>query len=494
MNKILEFKSDDFMKGISAQPNVAKGGLFQTIYNYDPFEQGGVLLPSLTPAAQGLSTLSKFLTSWDDGAGTQYLYGLGTTKLYRILKNSPYTVSDQTAQINQHLTFGTAANHIGHTIWKGKYIYATVTSTNNGCIMANALPVASGSDVLIQSAFNERTLITFCVGADLNLYFNWQDNVIGVITDATTTNTTIYKIDDGFKIRHMINDGRYLVILADTNASVATSRVTGDYKCRVYFWDMKNVDTNNYIDCSGGAKYEFSDSYLIGGAYLDGGIYFFGYNGLYLCNVATFPHMIRPFTSNTLKMGRPTNPYQIAAKNGSLYWLDGTTSVNHYVYAYGNPITGQQKIFYIPYDTTVTAVSQALLAADNIIVANDIPSLYFFSTGSTRGTLTFSSLSTLLPQPYTYGYAKVVLQQNMAAAQSVEVVTTTKNAVSTISDETKSYSAANAKQTHKFDRTIIGSNQPTKMEDITLSLVSVGAGIQRVCVYGSPLEDANTDL
>src|SRR5205085_9154743 len=108
--------------------------------------------------------------------------------------------------------------------------------------------------------------------------------------------------------------------------------------CRVYFWDMVKGTADVIWDVKG-------ESYLIAGAVLDEGIYFFGYKGFYVCNAGTKPRMIRSLVgTNSLTLAKPLNPNQIGVTNNSVYWVDGSGSVLRYnkVYAYGNPTGGQK--------------------------------------------------------------------------------------------------------------------------------------------------------
>ena len=512
MVKILEIKNIDWLKGISAQPNLPIGGLFQYLQGCDPFEQGGLALPSLAPDNQSLATTPKFIQGYKNPvSGASTLNVLTNSKLYRVLKNSPYTVIDETAQISASLPFGgTLISYNGHTIYKGVYIYVTGTNAAvSYAIQANSLNVASGSDVNIGLAVNTNYFTTnfgnftfkFCQGADGNLYFNLPEGV-GEITNVagTSGNTnaaiTTGKIDPGFVVRDLINDGRYLVILADNNGTNDSDKVDGDFQSKIYFWDMVQTDGNGRIIAD--VTWDLKDPYLIGGKFLEGGVYFFGHNGFYVCNIATSPKLIRayPLTVSPATYGQPTNAYQIVSNKGSIYWVDGTDTVNGYVYAYGNPVTGQPKIFYIPYVQSGSIYQHSCIASsgNNFITGSAQPGLFFFNVGSTRGHVVVKSIDTNMPSPFTYGFTKVVLGQKLAAGQTVQCIATSAGGTQTISSETKSYNAANPKQELKFTRIPSSTNQPEKFEDITITVNSNGAPIQRISTYATPIDDGNEDL
>ncbi len=488
--KILEYKNQDWLKGQSAHPSIPVGGLFQIFSGCNPFESGGTALPSLTPDNKTLATTPKTLVSFNNG-GTKYIYAHTNTKLYQVLQDSPYTVTDVTAQIYQHS--GTPGTHLGAIVYKGKYVYGHIASGGGTLgVYANTFPVASGNDTTIVSSLQSANMdvMRFCPGADGNLWFTQGGIALGEITSVTGTtgNGSLFYIDDGFFIRDLINDGTRLVIFADNNVETTTSRVTGSYKCKIYFWDMVQTDANSRIVPD--AMWEYSDSYVIGGKATDKGIEFFGYNGLYVTNVATEPKMIRPFPSTLSLMGRPTNPYQIAFSNGSLYWVDGFSSSRTDVYAYGNPTYGEPKIFYRPYSNgnvvTNTCIS---LIANEVVVGSDAPDLSFHNVSATRGTLQITSLDTVMPAPHKYDATKVVLKQPLASGQSVQVVVTSQNGANIVSSETKSYSAAKPKQTLLFRRAPSSTNQVEMFEDLAVSVSSTGAAIQRISTYATPQED-----
>lgn len=494
--KIVELTGKDFTKGQSQSAYLPMGGLFRSMSNFDPFELTGTMYPSLTPDTFALSTTPKFLTSFNS-SGTDYIYAFTDTKLYQLLKDSPYTLTDVTSSINNGGA-GALARICGRAKWKGGLVYAFIDSLNNSAIKYNSLPVAGGSDVLMKSSWvldATQDFLPMVQGADGNLYIGNANRIL-VMTSATGTagNTTFYYIDDGFTIRDMVNDGRYLVVFADNNTVANGSRRVGSYRTRVYFWDLVQTDATPRIVPT--VMYDLDDAYVIAAAQLDSQIFFFGYSGLYVCNSASSPQMVRPyvFSSTDDRFTRPLNPSQVAVRNGSIYWVDGINSLNTDVYAFGNPTSGQQKIFYRPYTTGVTALSTCLLwSGNNLIRGTSTPSLNFFNVGSTRGTATVSTVITNVDRPMTYDYTKVDLALKLATGQSVTVTAYSQATNEILSTETKSYSASNPKQTLTFRRTPQASS-PSKFADISITVSSVGALLSRVSVYATPLPDANEEL
>jgi len=496
MNKILEIKDSDFLKGESISTDSPYGGLFDRLENCDPFETPGLALPGLSPNNQTLATTPQFLTSFNS-SGTNYIYAHSNTKLYQVLQDSPYTVVDKTSEIYQHLAIGTAAVTVGRVIWKGKYVYITITSSTNGYISANSLPVASGNDVLLKNGLGTATAtyLPMEVGADGNCYFAYGQLTIGELTSATGTsgNSNLFYIDEGYYIRELINDGRYLVILADNNTENMADRKTGSYKCKVYFWDMVQTDASGRITTD--QTFDLNDSWITGGRYLDGGIYFFGNNGLYVCNSATPPRLIRPYATTSGFQSKPLNASQVVATKGRIWWIDGTSTSKYDVLAYGNPITGQQKILARPFTRPIVAylMTCLLISGDTVVMGTNQSGLYFF-TGTTRGELVLTTINYNLPSPFTFDLVKITLSKPLAQANDFLQCVVISND-NQISAETKSYNSANPnKQTFIFKRVATSPNQPSVIENyrLTINLSSHNdAAIQRIAVYASPLNDIN---
>lgn len=483
MQKILEYKKEDWSKGLSAQSFLAVGGLFQNLKNIDPFYNQGLATPSLTPTSITPTSSAKFITNFLS-SGVAYTYLHSDTELIQVTKDSPYTQVDKSSEI----TFSGGLPVIGAIIWKGKYIYARAS----GDLRANSIPVASGNDVQLKSGFNSTfDSMPLCIGGDGNLYHG-DNSRVGIITSATGTsgNSNTFNIDSNFNVRDLINNGQYLVIIADNNSNPATgstdSRVVGNYRCRVYFWDM--------IKAVADVIYDVDDSYLIAGQQLDGNIYFFGYNGLYVCNIATPPKMVRPFVGfNGVSRGKPKNSYQLVKSKGSIYWIDGFDSplTNGRIFAYGNPTSGLTKIFYEPYNFTNSTDLQNVIqvVGEQFWVGIDTPSVVINNVGTTRGTSTISTLDETFDQLMKLESVKVVLAQPLETGQSVTCQVVGANGSKTLSDnETKSYNSSNPKQILDFKiKPVAGSMN--QFENMRVNLTVVGASVQRLAVIATPVGD-----
>lgn len=497
--KILEIKEKDWIKGIAFQPNLAVGGLFQQLFGCDPFEATGLAKPSLTGDNFTPGTTIKLFTNFN-ASGVGYVYGQSDTKLYQILNTSPYTVTDVTAQI-------TPRSGILNAISAGGYYIYVPTSSPTTDVRTNPFPVAIGNDYQALSAVaagSGQDYIAMGIGPDGNVYIGSGQSIYIILspTDVTKNSGHFQIPDGGFNIRDISSDGRYLIIIADNNQLINSARQVGNYRSRVYFWDTIKSQ-NAGVNISADIIWDINDSYLIACRQLDdGGTYVFGRNGLYVCSSNSRPSMIRPFVGTGVNIkGMPTNPSQVGVTKGSLYWVDGNSNVilNGNIYAYGNPIKGAQKIFYTPYlnGGTVNAQTALAVVGDQFWVANADPKVYVQNTGSTRATMAITTLETLLDQPFRYDGTKVSLNQPLTSGQTVEVIALSGNGVFQQSIETKSYNAANPKQTFFFKKTILAGGGPNqdKMENLRLQILTTGgAAVQRIAAYATPLDDTNEDL
>lgn len=489
MQKIIEWKNLDWIKGIAYHSTAMIGGLFSRMTGTNPFEQIGLLVPSVQPASITPTTTTMLMTNVVASA-VNYVYTHSNTKLYQILAASPYTQVDKTSLIT------VSGNILGAIIWNGKYVYGQAGS---GHIRAVTLP-AGGDDVEVLAGFAATVsdYLPFCRGADSNLYFGYSQGLVGklVIATGTTGNTNqALQIDFTQTVRDLVNDGRYLVVISDSNAVNTVDRVTGNFKCQVSFWDMFKA-TCDYV-------YEVEDSYFVGAKIIDGVIHVIGKNGIYVTAAGSAPKLVRPFSDTNSNLGAvPQTPAQIGVHNGSIYWLNGTANSNigNIVSAYGNPLTGQQKIFYQPYtDTGSPSSTQKTCMAfvgEQLWVADTTPKIWVHNVaGGTKGTAQVSSLLLTMDRPYTYGYTKVVLDKPLVSGQSVAVTITSQSQGATITNETKAFSDASvgAKQTLIFSRKP-STNYLAQFEDIFITVTCAGATLKRVVTYAQPLPDGTQQL
>lgn len=515
MKKILEIKDKIWLAGYALHNSLGYGGRFARLTLCNPFETTGVAQPSYNEIQVGLLAwisapdTIRSLTNVYDGTSS-YLLGLSKTKLYKILNASPYTISDVSANVAINNPSGRDAT-AGSIFWAGKYIFQTQTS--GGTPSLRSWDLISGSDVEILSSgnwdFTKFYNVPFCIGADGNLY-RGDLGQIGECTINTGSGPNdigaARKIDNDLIVRDMVNDGRYLVVLADNNAQ-DTPTSKGKFKCRIYFWDMVKTQLSG-TKISPDIIFDLPDeSYFIGARILDGMIYAWGSNGLYEFNSGTEPKLIRPFIgSSALNItGKPGSTYNLATQSGSVLW-GNSTMVGDSTYAYGNPIAGQQKIFYQPYGSAFSAITgvSAMVSCGNLLflaflsnVGGAGISVQNDSGANGRNGLIVQPISESLEQPYRFEYTKVVLTKPLSVGGLLNHQMLTQNGTVVSASETKSYSPTLPRQTFVFKRNAVGATAH-RVEDlypiVTLNDSAGGAGIARITVYGTPLDDSSEDF
>lgn len=473
--KIYELKGEDFAKGLSQSTSFPVGGLYSSASIFDPFADYGYYIPSLDAVVTDSSkTFTPTVLTSINISGTAYIYCHTPTKLFKVLDGSPYTTTDVTSDIN------VVSPVTGAILFKNKYIYAQGAVTK---IYAEPIDVTSGATVTIfDSGGTTSELYTpFCVAPDKNLYFGVGD--IGRITDVTTTNNgAYYNLESGIYVRDLANDGHYLVAIADNNSSHKTSSngVSGNYRCQVLFYDVNNGrSTPDYI-------YEFTDSYVISVKYLDGALYIFGKDNLWVCNSQTPPKVIFSFKGNSTITEPPINPYQVTVKGNSIHWVAN----NNNTYAYGSLVSGMKKVFYSPY---YTSSNQSCITNNgtNFYIGNDGSNqmLQITGTGSTRSLATLATAKQFLSQPYKFAYAKVIMKAKLTSGGSVYLGMTTSDGNITFAS-TKVYSTIGAKQSIIFS--LENDSSPNaSVKDFNDFVLTVGSNqaIAKVEVYAYPVDN-----
>lgn len=473
--KIFELKGEDFAKGLSLKSSFPVGGLFSSASNYDPFDTYGYFKPSLdSVVVSGLITdTPTVLTSWND-AGTAKIYSHTPNKLYEILDGSPYTTVDKTSEIS------VAESVTGSIIFKNRYVYSGTTE-----VRSNVLPVATASDVaILTSAFGTTDYYhVMCVGSDKNLYVGDIGAIhqIKSVTGTATNTANYYVIETGMLVRDMVNDGKYLVVIADNNLSnkIASVGVEGKYRCIVMFFDVNSGrSTADYI-------YEMSDSYLISAKILDEVVHIFGKNNFWVCNSVTAPRAIFNFDTGSTITEPPINSFQVAVGKNAIYWCGQT---NQKVYAYGSMISGVKKVFFQPYSAN-NNLSAIVFNGTNFYLGttgtNNMVSIT--GTGSTRSATTISTCRMFLPQGYTFAFAKVVMQAKLSSGGEVSLGITNSDANITYYT-TKLFSAIGAKQVVMFNMENDTVASVKSFNDFVLTVGSNQA-IARVEIWAFPEEN-----
>ncbi len=475
MERILQIKGEQWASGLSIQSTLMKGGIFKQASNFDPFESIGVMQPSLGPSANISSTITKnikYMTGFNDG-GLQSFFAYAddgsTPALYKV--SFAGIVSDYTSNIT-----ATTSSARGAILWKSKYIYARNDEIR--CIN----PTSTPSDTQLVTISNSTTTDhPLTLGADLNLYFPNGNQIGRLISTAGTSGNTenAFALETGMTIRKLINDGRYLIIMADDGPVNIGN--PGNYRCVVAYWDMASALLTQ--------RYDFRETGLIGGDILESAIYVFGQDNIYVTNISTRPQIIFSFKGNSTITGRPTSAGAIIVRSNSILWGSGSN-----IYGYGSLLGGQPKIFYQPYSISSGNITSMIYNGLTLWVATDVHTLYQMNTTRSESFLLLSNIT--FNKLYRFEYAKIVTQVPLSSGQSIIVQLATGGGGILLNNATKSFSADGARQALIYKANTSGNPATTLsfQELTTLNIDSFQVPILLFEIWATPLENQNQTI
>ena len=476
IERILQLKDTDWMRGISLQASSLLGGIFSQASNFDPFEVLGMAQPSLAGnAATGdaLNTIA-FLTPISTG-GTSYLYGHATSKLFQITSGN--VVTDITTASG---VITTSAPQ-GAIFWRGKYIYALT-----GSIYAHTIGTATNT--LLLSGLTTTVPHIFTSGPDGNLYFTNGASIGKIVLDTGTTGNTATAFTDNDSAtiyKDILNDGRYICVIGDTN--IGTSN--GKFRCIVGFWDTirgnyEQLYDANYID----------DSYLIACKIINGAVYVIGKEGLYVCSVGTPPQLIADLTGNANigSTSLPNGAALVTKRKGTLVW---GASASGSIYGFGTPIPGGTKIFFQPYTAALGNITAVAYLGSILFAATSNPGLYAF-TGSTRNNSIIKLSNLTFDQSYKFEYAKAVLRDEIASGQSIALQIHSKNGAKVVTDtDTFNFTTSPGKSTIIFYRKPTGTSDVDSFDELSSITLTVGKiPLERFEIWATPQDPQNNQL
>lgn len=478
--KILELTQKDWMKGISLQDSFPIGGIFQSSsYNFDPFETMGYLQPVLA-SVQLDSAINKKPTASVamQNGGIGYVFQIadrtaGAAKnLFRI-KTSDLTVTTQS------VSGGSAAgarSFMGIGYFNGSLF---TLDESNGFFYR--IDPSSFAETLVGTGVSGNNANTippaFYTGADGNLYCTktGTDGKIVKITTAFALTDGAFQGDPNLTPKDITGDGTYLIIAMDENPNQVSNI---NVKCQVYYWDMDKANAD--------LVQTIPDSYLISARFVDGRLLVIGASGIWQCGIGTQPRLILPLTASQL----PINNQAVSVSGNIMKWVAGTSGRE---YAYGAKIGSP--IWYAPFQSNQSSFNQTTLVCSgnyDIVGVDDGAGggkSYISNTGSTRTNATVITAPNILPMPFKFNYAKVVLKSKLTTGQAIDLVLQNSEGIEIKASDTKSYSASNPTRTFIF-MPKKSATQVQDFEDIVCQInPQGGAVVQRVVVYATPLVD-----
>lgn len=456
LKKIVQIKAEDWEKALSFDKEIFTNGIFKIFSNCNPFFNKGNFQPVQTPTQLGSGTINtskvirSILTVYTSNLPQFYVWA-DDGKVYI---TDGASLTDVSAQIASG-----SYTHREAQIWLNKIIYIKDTEAR-----ANAIPLASGSDVQILTGLTTGPH-PFTIGADRYGYIGNGNNVAKlVIATGTVGNSTSVatSLESGYIVRKLINDGRYLVWIAD-NATVTAT--TQKFSCIVAFWDMAK-STFDQI-------YEFQDNYIAGAEIIGDVIKIVTPSGIWITNSNTRPKLILPFQNSSSTILNTEVPLDfhcttIFEKN-ILLWGSSLTSGNNSIYGYGNFIYGKPDRLFQPYTVTSNPITALATNDNDTVVAvgtSGSVKLYILNNSGTNESAVANTAGIVLPQPFNYHHARIVTRLPISSGNSVALKILNSNSTKTIkASEAKTNTTDSGEKNLIFDHTAAGDGTDVKAFD-----------------------------
>lgn len=473
--KLFSIEFGQWEKGMSYETSTMVRGIFRQLTNCDPFEGRGSLTPTnqVNEIGAGVISASKVIRAILPVYATEsgQFYALADDyKLYRV-DNSP-SVVDVSAQIGS----GTASA-IDLATFKGGLVYATTSE-----VRFNAIPVASGSDVQILSV---SPTSNFEIGADRNGYIGVNNTVYKITNTTGTSGNAVVSatLETSNTVRKLINDGYYLVWIAENTTQAAAGRSI----ITVAFWNMV-ASTFDQIHEIVGSTY--------GGAELvDDYIKIITANGIYVTNFSTKPKKVVNFGGSVATTDIPTRFSKVTGfHKGRMFW--GTYQSSGNIFQYGSPTFNETPKLSQIGTTAHTAITALASNNSTMIVATGLSGDSTIELFELRGS---ASLNTTvanvagfsLPKPFTFHSARVITKAPISSGASVSLQILTANSTKTIkASETKTNSTDPGERVLIFDHTSAGDGSDVNsFDDISDIKLTTNVAINSLEIWGNPVSE-----
>jgi hypothetical protein len=473
--KIIEYSNRDWMKGISLQDTYPIAGIFKSnTTNFNPFETMGYLQPALAPVqmdATHLVVVPNSIVSNSDNTRA-FVCTLGPKSVAGTKNLSIINPADQTV-LNYSLTGDGGLPMYGLGFYKGRLLFAA------GANIYSVLTDGTTENLLLAVSFDYTTKIpVFHLAPNGYVYFTGVGTGsapyigrIDTVTGAGTNTASAFALLPYTAPVDITNDGRYVIIVSDGNPSKVSNL---NAVCSIHYWNMDAVNAD-YVTL-------IPDAYLIASRFVDGRLLVFGSSGIWQCGYASNPRLIVPLTATQL----PKNPYNVWVQGNILYWNNQAT--NPQMYAYG--ATVGSPILFSPFSIANSASLPVVgIGSGNYSYATIADAkMYVYNSGTTRTNLTAEMVPAPLSNPWRFLYAKVVLKSKLSSGQQIAISIHDSEGNLILNTTTKSFASNGAKKTFKIE--LDGTQTVTEFEDIQVSInPQGGAVVQRVTIYGVPIDD-----
>ena len=501
--KILEISDKDWLSGISAQPYIPVGGLFQQSTNFDPFDKIGIYVPSQSESSIGVGVVAtdiRWIVSFSSTAvsGVTYFHAFGNSTLYTGRTTQGALPGGGSGFIENQSSRITNMNSRGAIQFKSKIVYFGQTNA-----IANSLPIPRVSaEVTILSNLTDSYAHIPHIGPDRNLYVTNGSKIARVtsVTGTSGNDASFLSFEEDIATRGIADDGKHLIIVGDSsgfnepNAGLAT----GEIRCFVAFWNMKSQDLTRI--------WEFKDNHVFGVEIVEDDVVVFARNNVYVCSVDSKPRILLLKGGNSNVQESTPEPGSIKKINdhmviwGGEGYSDGDNNKNT-IFGYGRVHPSLPKSLFTKHTLSVSPSGTKSIFSlfydggnTNKIIASYGNSMYIFSGTNQTSTTKIAGMD--FKKPYEFSFAKVVLNKKLSSGQSVDVEIKTDEGDNTVlrnsSGTTNSFSHTNfpGKKSHIFYPT--PGTQATStialFEDLSdITIKNVGAEIRRFELWGKPL-------
>jgi hypothetical protein len=249
----------------------------------------------------------------------------------------------------------------------------------------------------------------------------------------------------------------------------------------VLFFDVNNGrSTADYI-------YEFTDSYLSSVKVLDGAVYIFGRDNLWICNSQTAPKAIFNFQDGSTIIYPPTCFNEVTQKNNLIYWIGSNGSV----YSFGAKYAGTRKVFSTPFapgnSTAITTSGEYVYVGyynSGAVYSETVVENY----NSALVTSTFATTPIHLSQPFKFSFAKVSFK-NSESTWTVSLGMTTLNTKEVVNTTTKSSAQLGTKHNVLFTPASDSGNPAVQTFDNFKLDITSNVEIAKVEIWATPVDN-----
>jgi len=453
IQKILSLTPNYWVNGLSPSEYYDGGKALYEAKGIDLFKYPGRLAVGYGSRRIGTSTVNTEISAFVNQPTSNYLYGLGQTKLYKIgIISDSVTVLHSTTQAGFDLEIYKNNLVYSQQTQIGKYNWSTFSDT------------AIGGTSFLSTAIHPMK-----EGADGNLYIGNLNKLAK--WDGTIGNSAKLTFDSGYTVTSLANDGFYLVLGAVTSGTNTSAK-----KCYIMFWDMVSEQVSRKYELPGATTiYNITEK--------DGYIIAFCENRTFVCQFDSPPKELIKNGSGRYSFGKNYGRISLAYNGLTIFPTDLYGTIG----AYGSTENGLPEVFSNPW--TVGESEGDISAMDEsygrLYVATDTPRLLRIDSGG--GNLTGVTAKTPLidlGRDWKIHFIKIMTEP-LASGDSISVTLHSSSSGTALSTGTFTHTAdgAKTKKILPVDGKIINQAQ------LQITIEAGNPKIKSVEIFGEPMAE-----